>query len=75
MRKVFWEAMAFLAFLFLALVGTPAVLSLATKPEPTPAVVWIEAPLGKPVICDATVQQCGSTLNCKKPKCYVRSGR
>lgn len=66
-RRIFWEAAACLSLIALATLGPRILLALEKQP-----IVYIEAPLGRPIICDATVQQCTTSYKCQRPKCYVR---
>lgn len=68
--RIFWEVAAASALVALATIGTHAVFSLDKKQQPT--IVVVEAPLGRPIICDATVQSCSTSYGCNRPKCYVR---
>lgn len=72
-RQIFWEVAAFCALLWLATYGTRALLSLENRVKVAEAqVAALAMPMTSPIRCDATTQQCGTTFDCKKPKCYVR---
>lgn len=73
-RRIFWEVAAAVALLWLGTYGVKAVLSLDDMEQrmkrAEAQVAALTMPMTSPIKPDATVQECGTTYNCKKVKNY-----